>query len=82
MPEVKIRMPGSAVIVTYASRVERDRSLLLAEARQTAAQAEQENPLILRWAELTDDERETVALEARDWVRAAAACGLIPERED
>lgn len=79
MPEVKIRMPGSAVIVTYASRVERDRSLLLAEARQKIAEA---TGYIPAWAELADDDRETAALEARDWVRAAVACGLIPETED
>lgn len=79
MPEVPIRMPGSPVIVTYASRGERDRALLLAEARQKIAEA---TGYIPAWAELTDDERETVALEARDWVRAAVACGLIPEGED
>ena len=79
MPEVHIRMPGSEFIVTYTSRVERDRALLLAEARQKIAEA---TGYIPAWAELTDDDRETATLEARDWVRAAVACGLMPDGED
>lgn len=36
--EVLVQMPGSALMVSYASQCERDRSLRLAQARQELAQ--------------------------------------------
>jgi hypothetical protein len=71
--EVRIQMPDSGVIVTYASQCERDRSLRLAEARQALAH---EGVLATPWTELADDEREMAALEARNWLRAAIRSGI------
>jgi hypothetical protein len=72
-PEVRVRMPGSAVMVDYASQCERDRSLRLAEARQQIAA---EGCFLPTWAELAEAERELAALEARNWLRAAQRSGL------
>jgi hypothetical protein len=71
--EVRIQLPCSAVIVTYASQCERDRSLQLAEARQDLAE---KTGYIPPWADLADGDRELSALEARNWLRAAVRCGI------
>jgi hypothetical protein len=70
---VRAQMPGSSVVVTYASQRERDRSLRLARARQDIAD---EGGTCPTWAELTDGEQEMAALEARNWLRAAVRCGI------
>ena len=77
MSEVRIQMPASSVIVTYASQSERDRSLRLAEARQDIAH---ESGYIPAWAELAEGDREISALEARNWLRAAVRCGIADPR--
>jgi hypothetical protein len=74
--EILIRIPGSSAVIDYASQAERDRSLRLAEARQELAHGGV--GYVPPWAELTEAEREKSALEARNWLRAAVACGLIP----
>jgi len=79
MAEVRIQLPGSGVIVTYASQCERDRSWMLAEARQAIAH---EGVLLPAWAELTDLHREMSALEARNWMRAAVRCGIAEKEGD
>ena len=71
--EVRIQMPASSVIVTYASQGERDRSLRLAEARQEIAER---TGYIPPWAELAEGDREMATLEARNWLRAALRCGI------
>jgi hypothetical protein len=73
-PEVCVKMPGSAVIVTYASQRERDRSLRLAEARHAIAAEGVPCP---PWAGLSDAERELAATEARNWLRAVGRAGLL-----
>jgi hypothetical protein len=73
-PEVRVKMPGSAVIITYTDQRERDRSLRLAEARQAIAA---EGVLCAPWAGLPDAERELAATEARNWLRAAGRAGLL-----
>jgi hypothetical protein len=73
MGEVRIQLPGSAVIVTYDSQCERDRSLQLAKARQEIAGWAGYIP---PWAELAGGDREMAALEARNWLRAAVRCGI------
>ena len=73
MTEVRIKLPGSAVIVTYASQCERDRSLRLAEARQEIAER---TGYIPPWEDLADGDREMAVLEARNWLRAAVRCGI------
>jgi hypothetical protein len=78
MAEVRIQLPGSGVTVAYASQCERDRSLLLAEARQDIAH---EGVLVPRWGQLTDYDREMAALEARNWLRAAVRCGIAEDDE-
>jgi hypothetical protein len=72
--EVVVQMPGSAVMIMYASQCERDRSLRLARARQELAERGAGLP---GWAALRDAERESAALEARNWLRAGEAAGLI-----
>jgi hypothetical protein len=71
--EVRIQLPASSVIVTYASQCERDRSLRLAEARQGIAER---TGYIPPWAELAEGDREMATLEARNWLRAALRCGI------
>jgi hypothetical protein len=73
-PEVRVKMPGSAVTVTYTDQRERDRSLRLAEARQAIAA---EGVLCLPWVGLSDAERELGATEARNWLRAVGRDGLL-----
>jgi len=73
MAEVRVKLPSSAVVVTYDSQCERDRSLQLAEARQEIAER---TGYIPPWAELGDGDREMAALEARNWLRAAVRCGI------
>jgi hypothetical protein len=68
-------LPGSAVVVTYASGYERDRSVRLARARQEIAER---GCLLPGWAELSAAERGMAALEARNWLWAGIAAGLIP----
>lgn len=61
-------------MITYASQCERDRSLRLAQARQALAARGAGLP---GWQDLTGAEREDAALEARNWLRAGEASGLI-----
>jgi len=77
--KILIRLPDSGVIVEYANQRERERSVLLAQARQWIAER---TGYIPAWGELGEDDRETAALEARNWLRAAVECGLIPEDGD
>jgi hypothetical protein len=79
MPEIRIQLPGSGVVATYASQTERNRSILLARARQDLAH---KGVLAPRWQELTEREREGAVLEARNWLRAAVLAGLIKESDD
>ena len=72
--EVLVQMPGSAVMISYASQCERDRSLRLAQARQELAERRAGLP---GWVVLTDAECEDATLEARNWLRAGEAAGLI-----
>jgi hypothetical protein len=72
--EVLVQMPGSAVMVMYATQCERDRSLRLAQACQDLAERGAGLP---GWATLDDAERENTALEARNWLRVGEATGLI-----
>jgi hypothetical protein len=80
MAEVRVQLPGSGVVVTYASLAERDRSRRLAEARQEIAH--ESASFLPPWEELTEAERERSALEARNWLRAAVCAGLIEEGRD
>ncbi len=66
-------------MVSYTSQGERDRTLRLAEARQQIAHEGNGNPT---WQELTDDERGTSELAARNWLRAAERAGLLAEHDD
>lgn len=77
--KIRISLPGSGVVVDYASQRERDQSLLLAQSRQRIAER---TGYIPPWDELGEDDRETAALEARNWLRAAVECGLIGEESD
>jgi hypothetical protein len=72
--EIRLQAAGSAVVITYTSQRERDRSLRLAQARQEIAEREADGP---SWAALAEDEREAAALEARNWLRTGEAAGLI-----
>lgn len=72
--EIRVPLPGSRFTVTYRSQGERDRALRLAEARQQIAHEGNGNPT---WQELTDDERGTTELAARNWLRAAERAGLL-----
>jgi hypothetical protein len=74
--KVRIRLLTTGVVVDYASQRERDRSLLLAQARQRIAER---TGCIPGWDELGTEDQETAALEARNWLRAAVECGLITE---
>jgi hypothetical protein len=74
--KVRVRLPGTGVIVEYASQRERGQSLLLAQARQRIAER---TGYIPGWGELNEEDQETAALEARNWLRAAVECGLIRE---
>jgi hypothetical protein len=73
MAEIRIQLPGTGVVATYASQCERERSLRLAEARQDIAQ---QAGYIPPWAELADGDRELAALDARNWLRAAVRSGI------
>lgn len=75
---VAVTMPGTGLVIHYASQRERDQSARLARARQHQADA---TGYIPSWEELSDDDRETAILEARNWLRAAAAAGLLGEPE-
>jgi hypothetical protein len=77
--EVQVRMPGSSVIAAYENQRERDQALCLAEARQALAHAGV--GYVPPWAELTEDEREKAALEARSWLRAAISAGIALDQE-
>jgi hypothetical protein len=72
--KVRVQVPGSAAVITCACQCERARSLRLAQARQDLAERGAGLP---GWAALTGAEREDAALEARDWLRAGEAAGLI-----
>jgi len=74
--EVQVRMPGSAILVDYASQCERDRSLRLAEARQAVAER---GCFLPGWGALSEHDREIAAVEARNWLRAGVADGLIQD---
>lgn len=77
--EIRVPLPGSGFMVTYRSQGERDRTLRLAEARQQLAHDGNGNPT---WQELTDDERGTSELSARNWLRAAEIAGLLAADDD
>jgi hypothetical protein len=68
-------MPGSAVLIDYASQCERDRALRFAEARQALAER---GCFLPGWSALSEHDREIATVEARNWLRAGSACGLIP----
>jgi hypothetical protein len=74
MSEVRIPVPGSGILIDYASRDERERSLRLAQARQQIAH---DGCFLPSWAELTDAEQEIAAVEARNWLRAAVNACLV-----
>jgi hypothetical protein len=71
-PVVRVRMPGSGVVVSYASARELDQSRRLARARVQLARDGVHSP---DWGELADAEREDATLEARNWLRAGARIG-------
>jgi len=77
MAEVRIQLPCSNVIVTYASGQERADSLRLAEARQQIAEGGGCPP----WRELAQGDMEMAALEARNWLRAGQLAGLVDGSE-
>ena len=77
--KVRVSLPGTGVVVEYANQRERDQSVRLAQARQWIAER---TGYIPAWDELGEDDRETAALEARNWLRAAVECGLISEADD
>ncbi len=73
--EVRVAGPqGTGIVITYASQCVRDRSLRLAQARQALAARGAGLP---GWQDLTGAEQEDGALEARNWLRAGEASGLI-----
>jgi len=74
--KILIRLPGTGVVVDYASQRERDQSLRLAQARQRIAER---TGYIPPWDELDGNDQETAVLEARNWLRAAVECGLTGE---
>jgi hypothetical protein len=76
---IQVQFPNSGVAFTYTSQGERDRSLRLAEARQQLAH---EGSFLPTWQELTDDERATSEVAARNWLRAAVRAGLLAPVED
>lgn len=76
---IRVPLPGSGFMVTYRSQGERDRTLRLAEARQQIAHEGNGNPT---WQELTEDERGTSELSARNWLRAAERAGLLAAYDD
>lgn len=71
MALIRVQLPGTGVMATYASQQERDRSLLLAKARREVA-----GVTCPAWTELSEGDREVAALEARNWLRAALGAGL------
>jgi hypothetical protein len=82
--KILISLPGTGVVVEYASQRERDQSVKLAQARQYLAER---TGYIPGWGELGEDDRETAALEARNWLRAMAMLarfgdGIIVGRDD
>jgi hypothetical protein len=77
--KILISLPGTGVVVEYASQCERDQSALLAQARQRIAER---TGYIPGWDELGTEDQETAILEARNWLRAAVECGLIGEAGD
>ena len=74
--KILISLPGTGVVVEYASQRERDQSALLAQARQRIAER---TGYIPSWDQLCDADQETAILEARNWLRAAVECGLTGE---
>ena len=73
--EVRVAGPhGTGIVITYASQCERDRALRLARARQDLAVRGAGLP---GWQDLTGADQEDAALEARSWLRAGEASGLI-----
>ena len=76
--KILISLPGTGVVVEYASQRERDQSVRLAQARQRIAEC---TGYIPGWAELGEEDQETAILEARNWLRAAVECGLIGEAD-
>jgi len=72
--EIRVPMPGTGIIITYASQCERDRSERFARARQQLAERAGAAP---GWDALTSTEHEDATLEARNWLRAGVAAGLI-----
>jgi hypothetical protein len=82
--KILVTLPGSGVVVEYADQRERGQSVRLAQARQWIAQR---TGYIPAWDELGEGDRETAALEARNWLRAMARLapagdGIIVSRED
>ena len=77
--KVVIRMLTHGVTVEYASRLERDQSVRLAQACQRTAER---TGYIPGWDALGTEDQETAILEARNWLRAAVECGLIREAGD
>jgi protein subunit release factor B len=77
--KVRVTLLTTGVVVDYESQQERDQSLLLAQARQRIAER---TGYIPGWDELGEEDQEKAALEARNWLRAAAECGLITEAGD
>ncbi len=72
--EVRVAGPhGTGIVITYASQCERNRSLRLAQARQALAARGAGLP---GW-QVTGAEQEDAALEARNWLRAGEASGLM-----
>jgi len=74
---IRVQFPSSGVSYSFISQDERDRSLQLAVARQQIAH---EGTFLPTWQELTDDERATSEVAARNYLRAAVRAGLLPER--
>ena len=74
--KILIKLPGIGVVVDYADQCERDQSIKLAQARQRLAER---TGYIPAWDELGEGDRETAALEARNWLRAAIECGLADD---
>src|SRR5690348_617935 len=73
--KILIKLPGSGVVIGYASQGERDQSVRLAQARQEIAHR---TGYIPAWDELGQAGQEDATLEARNWLRAAVLCGLGP----
>ena len=74
--KILIRLPETGVVVDYASQLERDRSVSLAQARQQIAER---TGYIPPWDELAEGDQELAILEARNWLRAAILCGLVSD---